>query len=189
MKKFPILLVLIITMFNIALTMFVVDKVQAKPPKDFTLYQVSIQKPNKELPQVIFGKPSRLFMPTIGIDLSVADGEYNSVSREWTLSKDKAHYALLTPEPNNTSGNTFIYGHNNKNVFAKLSSITVGDKISLFTESGKEFVYQYTESRQVEPTDTSLFSYQGSPILTIQTCSGTWYEKRSLYTFVFVEVK
>jgi hypothetical protein len=33
------------------------------------------------------------------------------------------------------------------------------------------------------PTDATLFEYKGKPILTIQTCSGVWYQNRQLFTF------
>lgn len=135
------------------------------------------------------GKPIRLVIPSVKIDIQVADGLYNQKTGEWTLSKDKAHYATITPFANNIEGNTFIYGHNRRSVFAPLLNIKPGEQAFIYTDNNKMFTYTLRDSKDVEPTDASLFAYQGKPILTLQTCSGTWYQNRSLFTFEFVSVE
>lgn len=135
------------------------------------------------------GKPVRISIPSVKIDLSVADGVYNQKTGAWTLSTDKAHYATITPFANNIKGNTFIYGHNRRSVFAPLLQIKVGDKAYVHTNNNKLFTYVFRESNDVDPSDVSLFAYQGDPILTLQTCSGTWYQDRRLFTFDFVGVE
>lgn len=136
--------------------------------------------------KIIQGKPTRIVIPSIGVDLQVADGIYNSKTKAWTLSNDKAHYALITPEPNNQSGNTFIYGHNRKQVFSMLSEIKQGEVVVIHTDNGHTFFYAFRESRETNPNDDSLFTYKGPPILTLQTCSGLWYQNRFLLTFNLV---
>ncbi|MCA9346429.1 sortase [Candidatus Saccharibacteria bacterium] len=139
--------------------------------------------------EYISGRPIHITLPSIGISLEVIDGSYNKNNNSWTLSKDKAQFALLSTLANNLQGNTFIYGHNNKYVFRDLHKITEGDEAIVTTDNGHEFVYKMTGVHVVDPTDTSIFKYSGPPILTVQTCSGAWYENRSLYTFEFVEVR
>lgn len=141
--------------------------------------------PTKELKQ---GKPISISLPSIAADLTVKDGVYNATSKTWSLSNDAAHYALMTPLANNMSGNTFIYGHNRKEVFAKLSTIRVGDRAYIKTDNGYTFVYRFRVAVETNPYDDSLFKYQGPPILTLQTCSGIWYQNRQLFTFDLVEV-
>lgn len=136
----------------------------------------------------ISGKPVRLVIPSLGIDLTVADGIYNPSDQSWTLSKDKAHYALMTPQANNQEGNTFIYGHNRKEVFAKLATLNIGETVTVHTDNGHQFTYKYRSAHETNPYDDSLFNYQGPPILTLQTCSGLWYQNRYLMTFDLVEV-
>ncbi|MCW1908795.1 MAG: sortase [Candidatus Saccharibacteria bacterium] len=136
----------------------------------------------------ISGKPVRLVIPSLNVDLQIADGIYNAKDQTWTLSKDKAHYALMTPEANNQEGNTFIYGHNRREVFASLSKLNVGETVTVHTENGHQFTYAFRSAHETSPTDDSLFSYQGAPILTLQTCSGLWYQNRYLMTFDLVEV-
>ena len=147
--------------------------------------QVPETAPKRELKQ---GKPMRIVIPSLSIDIAVTDGYYDSNNQTWTLTKDKAQYAVMTPQANNIAGNTFIYGHNRKEVFAKLSKIKVGEKVTVYTDSGHEFTYSYLSSKETDPTDSSLFSYQGPPILTLQTCSGIFFQNRQLFTFRLSEV-
>ncbi len=132
------------------------------------------------------GKPSRLLIPRLGLDLQVADGTYNAKSKTWTLSKDKAHYALITALANNQAGNTFIYGHNRREVFANLSRLQPGDMVVVHTDNGHTFTYSFRSAYDTNPNDDSLFAYHGKPILTMQTCSGIWYQNRRLFTFDLV---
>lgn len=135
------------------------------------------------------GKPVRLVVPSLGIDVPVADGFYNSRSQTWTLSNNKAHFATeMTPQPNNQGGNTFIYGHNRPEVFARLGKLKVGEKATVYTDNSHVFTYVYRSAHETNPNDDSLFHYEGPPIMTLQTCSGLWYQNRLLMTFDLVEV-
>jgi LPXTG-site transpeptidase (sortase) family protein len=157
-------------------------------PKNLELQNMSIQRPVQDMPKLVSGKPENLTIKSVGVNLEVEDGVYDPVSQNWTLSPDKAHFALMTAEANNMVGNTFMYGHNNRKVFASLDKISVGDEARI-KSSDKTFVYKFTRSREVVPEDVSVFEYKGKSILTIQTCSGSWYEKRKLFTFEFVKVE
>ena len=149
----------------------------------------SAAAPTVELPaQVISGKPVRIQMSSLQIDLAVADGRYDAKDQTWTLSKDKAQYALNTPLANNAEGNTFIYGHNRKGVFKTLNRIKPGDKAVVTTDNGHQFTYTFRAAYETSPSDDSLFQYHGAPILTVQTCSGLWYQNRQLFTFNFESV-
>lgn len=136
----------------------------------------------------IQGEPTRIAIPSLTIDLQIEKGYYNPNQLNWTLSKTKASYAVMTPQPNNKGGNTFIYGHDTKEVFSKLSGITQGAQAIVYTDNGYRFTYQLVRVNVVKPTMTGFLNYQGPPIMTVQTCSGLWYENRSLFTFNLVEV-
>lgn len=137
---------------------------------------------------IIQGYPSELLIPSLNIDLSVIPGEYNPKTKQWTLTLDKAQYAVMTPMPNSQSGNTFIYGHYRKEVFASLHTIRAGETAIVKTTNGHTFYYQLSSIRTTDPGDGSVFSYQGSPILTIQTCTGVFFQNRQLFTFNLVKV-
>lgn len=138
--------------------------------------------------QVVSGHPVRLQIPSLGFDLSIIDGVYNSKSRTWNLTTNKVQYATITPEPNNVSGNTFMYGHNRREVFEFLYKIRPGAQVLVITNNEHVFTYEYVGAHTTSPSDASLFNYQGPSILTLQTCSGPTYQYRQLFTFKFVSV-
>lgn len=136
----------------------------------------------------VSGVPSHIDVPGVKVSVDIGPGYYNKESQTWTLSKNKAHYATVTPEPNDASGNTFIYGHNRPEVFNKLLNLKKGDEAIVTTNNNHKFIYKMVDRRDTKPTDNSLFSYHGPPILTLQTCSGFWYQNRSLFVFDLVRV-
>lgn len=135
----------------------------------------------------VSGFPAHISIPSVDISDDIDPGYYNKASQTWSLSLTKAEYATVTPMPNNGGGNTFIYGHNRWAVFYKLLKAQPGDQAIVTTTNGHTFTYQMTSERDTKPTDTSLFTYQGPPILTLQTCSGFWYQNRSLFVFKLVK--
>lgn len=139
-------------------------------------------------PKVLRGKPLRIVIPSQNIDLTVIEGSFNPRTKEWTLTKDKAQYAVNSSVANNQGGNTFIYGHDIPQVFRNLVNLKPGDIATVYTENNLVFTYKFRSEVIVPPTDTTIFSYTGAPILTLQTCSGYWSESRRLMTFDFVEV-
>jgi sortase (surface protein transpeptidase) len=138
------------------------------------------------IPQGITGKPNELRIPTLHMDLRVIDGDYNPNNGQWTLTLDKAQFALPSVQPNNVSGNTLIYGHYRPEVFAYLHLIQPGAQAEVFTTNGFVFTYSYYATKAYDPTDTSIFLYKGPPRLTIQTCSGSFFQHRQMYYFKYI---
>jgi LPXTG-site transpeptidase (sortase) family protein len=136
-------------------------------------------------PTLVTGSPKLLTIPSLGINLHIADGTYNQQTGEWALSWDKVHYALPTTIPNNESGNTLIYGHYKKGVLLTLHNVKAGEEAHITTDNGYRFVYKFQSAETVSPTDVSVFQYQGPSRLTIQTCSGRFMQNRQLYYFAF----
>lgn len=134
---------------------------------------------------MVAGMPSRIVIPALGLDLPIDKGYYDASEASWTLSGYRAQYAILSPLPNDTSGNTFIYGHNNPYVFGPLKHIAPGARAEVYTTDHHVFNYTFTNTDAVTPDNTSVLMYQGPPIMTIQTCSGVWNEQRQMYTFKF----
>ena len=141
------------------------------------------------VPAKIQGEPVQVEIPALSISLPIIPGYYDAKTGTWTLTKDKVQYATSTPLPNTESGNTFIYGHYRKNVFASLHKIPSGGIAIIKTADGHTFYYRLSSVRTVSPNDSDgVFNYQGKPILTIQTCTGLLYEKRQLFTFELMRV-
>ncbi len=136
-------------------------------------------------PSAITGRPVEINIASMNIDLKVIDGTYNKESGAWTLTLDKAQYATPSVQPNDQEGNTLIYGHYRPEVFAYLHHIVPGAKAVISTDNGYAFTYTYQTTQTMDPTDTSIFSYQGRPRLTLQTCSGAYMQNRQMYYFSF----
>lgn len=138
---------------------------------------------------VISGQPTHISFPSRDISIDVAPGYYDAAHNSWTLSKDKAHFATVTSEPNNKTGNTFIYGHNRWQVFTGLLNAQPGEQAIITTANGHTFTYTLRSVTDVDPDDTSYMQPHNSPILTVQTCSGLWYENRRMFIFDLVEAR
>lgn len=138
---------------------------------------------------VIQGKPVHIEFPSVKVSVDVAPGYYDKSTKTWTLSKDKAHFATTTAEPNNKTGNTFIYGHNRWQVFTALLDAKIGDKAIVTTDNGHVFTYTLRSIADTDPSDVSYMAPHNSPILTVQTCSGFWYENRRMLIFDLSEVR
>jgi len=137
-------------------------------------------------PDVISGIPIEIKIASqIPLDLQVVPGYYDASTGQWNLSLTQAQYATPTVEPNNYEGNTLIYGHYRPAVFAYLHLIRPGNTATVITSNGYAFTYTYESTQAFDPTDTSIFSYQGAPRLTIQTCSGTFMQHRQMYYFKY----
>lgn len=132
--------------------------------------------------QVVSGYPTFLSLPSLNLALNVIPGSQDKTGA-WTLTWDKVQYATISPEPNNHEGNTFIYGHETTNLFTYLYRLKPGDIASITTANGYIFNYTYEGTYAVNPHDLSVFDYKGAPILTLQTCSGVFFQNRQMYQF------
>jgi LPXTG-site transpeptidase (sortase) family protein len=141
------------------------------------------------IPAVTHGHPTHIGVPSLGISLGVTDGQYNATDGSWTLSDTQAMFGTMTPEPNDTTGNTFIYGHATNRVFGRLPQLKTGSEIAVHTSNGLRFVYTLRSSVVVSPTDTSVLAATQKPTLTLQTCTGLWSENRHIFTFDFTRVE
>lgn len=141
-----------------------------------------VKKTTKPL---ITGNPVGINIPSVGINIPVINGYYYPNTKTWTLSLDKAQFATPTAKPNNLTGNTFIYGHYRVGVFYTLPRIQPGAEAQITTDNGYVFTYRFYRTYATQPTDNSVLTYQGPPMLTLQTCSGTWYQNRQMYLFSY----
>ena len=138
----------------------------------------------------ISGIPKRIVVPSLGIDLSITVGTYQSYKNTWTVAKSEANYATNSPLVNNQSGKTIVYGHATNKVFGKLKNLADGDNVYVYTDSNI-FVYAKASSVVIKPTDTDLFEtiYNGPPMLGLLTCDGLWFQNRLLITLSLMEVQ
>ncbi|SRR6266550_744896 len=137
--------------------------------------------------QPLQGKPVRLVVPRLGIDIAIVDGHYNAVVRDWTVSKAAANWAVNTVPVNNNRGITFIYGHDTKQILAPTERIATGDTAYVYTDNGHVFSYTYQSDSIVKPADTQLFDQlDGAPGIKLMTCDGAWSQNRRIMNFNLV---
>jgi len=134
-------------------------------------------------PEAVQGIPVHIEVPQVKVNIGVEKGYYNAKNGKWTLSDTSAFYGTMTAPANSESGNTFIYGHNANDIFGPLRDAQVGMKAIVTTDTGYRFYYTLQSFKAVSPNDVSLIQATQAPTLTLQTCSGTWYQFRTLYTF------
>jgi LPXTG-site transpeptidase (sortase) family protein len=134
------------------------------------------------------GIPVAISIPDVNISLGIKPGYYNAITKKWTLSSDSAFFAMMSVKPNLVSGNTYIYGHNRASVFNRLGKVHVGSLVTIKTDSGATFTYRYNHQIVANPNDSTVLSFDGAPRLTLQTCSGVFFQNRSLYVFDLVGV-
>lgn len=140
--------------------------------------------------QRLEGVPVRLVVSRLGVDLAVHEGFYDPDTQEWTLNDTDAFFMVLTHQPNDVGGNTFIYGHNQAAVFLPLAGLEVGDIVDLYTSNNLHFVYRYDHDSFVAPTMTQiLYEEAETPQLILMTCEGVLSEARRIMYFTYQEVK
>ena len=137
---------------------------------------------------IVKGKPVRMVIESLSMDMPIVEGYFNPADGSWTLSPDKPHFAMPSMLANNYEGNTIIYGHNTLQVFARLDNLQPGDKLRIYTLNGRILTYIFEDKQDVLPNDVSAFHYSGSPIITLQTCEGPLDEWRRMFRFNFHEV-
>lgn len=134
----------------------------------------------------VSGTPNRLVVGSVGVDITVATGAYDAANDSWTIGDTSAYYADVSVPVNNNNGTTLIYGHARDGLFASLAGLQAGAEAEVYTTNGRVFHYTFQSVRNVDPTDTSIFTSSGPPVLTLQTCTGPWDAYRALYRFSFV---
>jgi LPXTG-site transpeptidase (sortase) family protein len=133
---------------------------------------------------ILQGKPVRILIPALSIDLPIVDGVYDTTNNVWSVSGTSANYATNTPLINNKGSRTVIYGHAVTDILGKLPNIKKGDIAYIYTDNGHIFQYKYTSSEVVAPQDTSVFTHlKGSPGIYVMTCDGLWSSERRIALF------
>ncbi|HUD05325.1 MAG TPA: sortase [Candidatus Saccharimonadales bacterium] len=136
---------------------------------------------------LIAGWPVNIAIPSVDINVGIVNGYYDVKTATWNVGLSVAQYVPLTTPPNNLSGDTYIYGHYRPAVFAYLHHIVPGSKATVTTANGYSFTYKYINTYATAPTDISvLSSYDGPPVLLVQTCSGSFFQNRQFYVFDYL---
>jgi LPXTG-site transpeptidase (sortase) family protein len=167
-------------------------QVASPPPVTTTQYTSSVTTarpaPKPQPRPAIQGIPVHITVPSLGINLNVQVGHYDAATGGWSLDLANAYYAAYSLPVNESNGTTLIYSHAQAGLFEKLPLITEGSEAIITTDTGHTFRYQYQSMRQVDPSDTSVFVFDGPPTLVLQTCTGDWSQYRALFSFKLLSI-
>jgi LPXTG-site transpeptidase (sortase) family protein len=123
----------------------------------------------------------RLVIDSIGVNANVFTYgvDANRVPEVPLNGQDIAWYNF-SARPG-TGSNAVFAGHvtwNGRAVFYELDSVGIGDRIALRSDDGKELEYVVAETYLVDPNDPTsiaVMSPTDNDVLTIITCSGTFF--------------
>lgn len=136
------------------------------------------------------GIPSRLRIPSIGVDSAVVELGI-TVKGEWELPNEEVGWYRHTTLPG-AAGNAVFAGHLNDvwglpRVFARLKDVKLGDVIEvdsaeLFGQGMIRQRYVVAETKQVPSTAVEVMDPTEDTRITLITCSGIWNVGRSEYS-------
>ena len=175
-------------LFGVVPALFSSDETVLAAPGQTSVAAPVETKPVEQAPQMKTGHPVRIEAPTVGVDMPIVDGFYDAKSNDWTLYDDKAMFGAMTSQPNDNSGQTFIYGHATDRVFGKLLNMKIDQPVYVYTSNGYKFTYKLKETHVVSPSDTGILNYNGGPRLLLQTCVGTFSENRKFFILEYAAV-
>lgn len=129
-------------------------------------------------PGEVIPNQNTILLPKIGVSAPIAflDTTNEKVIEDY-LTRGVVHYAG-TANPGEV-GNAFITGHSSNfwwikgdynYIFLNLNKMAIGDQAKIYY-NGKKFVYQVSNIKVVEPTDTSVLAQGSTPTLTLMTCT------------------
>lgn len=147
------------------------EKKEAQQQSLVTGYPVSISIPGPR--------------PALNMNVNIIPGHYDANTGAWTLTTTDAQFVTFSAQPNNETGNTYIYGHYRPNIFAYLHLISPGTIATIRTSNGYQFNYKFVYTYAVAPNQTATLNASKAPILTVQTCSGDFFQNRQMYIFSY----
>ncbi|MEM8531257.1 MAG: sortase [Chloroflexota bacterium] len=147
------------------------DMLAAEPVEDFIAPREAVPREALAIEQ----QPSKLVVPTIGLDTSIE--EVFIVNGVWEVAEYAAGYLNGTALPEE-EGNTVLAGHAGMRgaVFRDLGQLRVDDDIYL-DAGGWRYHYRVSHSTTVWPTQVEVLDPSDSPVLTMITCTN-WDTQR-----------
>jgi sortase A len=124
--------------------------------------------------------PNKVIVPSMLLEQPVLEG---TVKNQYhTL--DKGIWRWPSGSTPDRGSNTILIGHrftytNPRGVFYQLDKVRAGDTLAVVWNHHR-YTYRVTNTRVVRPTDTSIENPTNEPILTLFTCTPTWWPHNRL---------
>jgi len=130
-------------------------------------------------------KPTKLYVPKLEKTLEITDGYIEN--NRWTVSKSGVSFLTDSKTPEE-GGNSIIYGHNTSGVLGGLWKVQISDFVYVTAGDNKVYKYKINERKEVKPNQVEILNQEGSPRVTIYTCSGFLDSARFVVIGELVEV-
>lgn len=118
--------------------------------------------------------PEKIIIPSIAMDIGIKPAKV--VGGTWEIFDETASFGLGSAPPGQ-KGNTVIFAHAKRGLFAPLRNIKKDAPIYILTPVGW-YSYQVTEIKTVSPKQVEVLLPTEEETLTLYTCSGFADTKR-----------
>jgi sortase A len=120
--------------------------------------------PPQPVPTPSAALPTRIIIPTIGIDAPIVNGV------TWDDLKKGVGHLPGSANPGER-GNMYLAAHNDifGEIFRDLEKLELGDEFTIYS-GDQPYRYVVTSKRVIDPTDVSVMYSSTEPIATLQTC-------------------
>jgi LPXTG-site transpeptidase (sortase) family protein len=125
--------------------------------------------------------PTRISIPTIGVDLPVIPSKI--VRGKWEETTIGVSYIAKSPIPGEI-GNSILYGHNWPTLLGDLPLVKPGDKITIAYQNTKPRRFTVVFINIVSPDTTSVLLPTADRRITLYTCTGFLDSKRLVITAI-----
>lgn len=134
--------------------------------------------------------PKTIEFPSLGKKLNVTLGQYDQVSRTWTLNDTDV---FISDKQSKVSSKkhaplAFLYGHNTPQVLGETIRLKPHDKLVVRT-THHVFTYTFSQALLVQPTETSVVTDASRGQLALLSCEGPESAERRIMYFNLEEVK
>ena len=119
--------------------------------------------------------PVRIIIPTVRIDLYVEESEISDGT--WELSETKASFGKGSSYLDEMLGNSVIFAHARRGLFAPLKDVKINDPI-VIVGTENIYVYRIAQVEKVKPEEKEKVKSLGDTNLTVFTCDGVYDEYR-----------
>ncbi len=120
--------------------------------------------------------PVRISTAKAGIDAPVTIGGYEN--GQWILSSNNVLF-LPTSQMLGEGGNTILYAHKRKSLFANLKDLSINDTITIYDLNGTTYTYKIYATENIKPTEMEKIQTNKDNTLTLFTCDG-WFDETRL---------
>ncbi len=113
--------------------------------------------------------PVRITIDALSIDAPISPVVVEN--NNWPVTGNAASYLTTSPVPGD-EGNSIIYAHNWKNLFANLVEAQTGEEVVITFADGSRNTFVISSTSIVTPDTSSILAKSDDTRITLYTCTG-----------------